>query len=160
MKTYDALIVLRPFVDADGGDNVQKIVERLFKGIEHKMLRFERLGRRRLAYEIKRAKDGFVVTCLVEMDPASVEGFRRAATLSDDVLRLTLVSLDAVALKTLTTPRPQREHEGRGERGERGDRDRGPRGESRGFGGPRPGGPSRRPPMAPHAPQAPQGDAR
>lgn len=139
-------------------------MDRLFKGIEHKMIRLERLGRKRLAYEINRVKDGFIVTCLVEMDPASVEVFRRTVTLSEDVLRLTIVSLDALAFKTLTTPRPPRDHEGRDrDRGPRGD-SRGPRGEFRGPGGPMAG---RRPPFSqpqgqqqPQPQQPQQGDAR
>ncbi len=117
MNTYEALIVFKPFVDADNTDNALKPVEKAIKSAEGKITKTEKLGRKRLAYEINKFKDGFLVTFLLEMPAEGVEKFRKACQLNDDILRLTILKLDETALTAVTTVRPREERPEREERG-------------------------------------------
>jgi ribosomal protein S6 len=44
-----------------------------------------------MAYEIKKFKDGFVTSYLLKLFPSSIDAFKRACHLNEDVLRLALI---------------------------------------------------------------------
>lgn len=119
MNTYEALLILKPLVDIDNSDVALKGVENLIENQKGKVLRVEKMGRKRLGYEIGKFKDAFVATVYLEMSPAAVVDFRRACHLNEDILRLTLVRRcpQQMAQEALRPPRPERP-----ERPERGDR--------------------------------------
>ncbi len=116
MNNYEALIVFKPFIDSDNPEQVVRIIENAIKKADGKLKKVEKLGRKRLAYEINNFKDGFLATALLEVDSSHIEDFRKAFDHNEDVLRLTILKLDKVALKSITTPRPLREHQSRGDR--------------------------------------------
>jgi small subunit ribosomal protein S6 len=158
VNTYEALIVFKPATDVENTEAVVKNVENLVANLKGKVLKLEKVGRKRLAYEIAKCKDGFIATLWMELDPSAVADFKKACQLNEEILRLTLVRLEKFDLATVGTttsvayggaqrerefhPRGDREHRG-GDREHRGG-DREHRGEHRhehrehrpgGFGG-------------------------
>ena len=125
MKTYEAFIILKPILDVDNSDSVLKSVEDTVESLKGKVLKKDKMGRKRLAYEIKKFKDGFITTYLLSLDPSKVDELRRAAQLNEDILRLMLIARNDVEIESLALNRPI------GERpmGDRPDRDRGERGD-------------------------------
>lgn len=127
MKTYEAFIILKPILDVDNSDNVLKSVEDTVESLGGKVIKKDKMGRKRLAYEIKKFKDGFITTYLLSMDPARLDEFRRACQLNEDILRLMLINRSEVEMDSLTVAREQRpERPPMGERHHHGG-ERGPR---------------------------------
>ncbi|MEB3287025.1 MAG: 30S ribosomal protein S6 [Vampirovibrionales bacterium] len=91
LNTYEALVILKPIVDIDNSDVALKGVETLVDTLKGKIIRVDKLGRKRLGYEINKYKDAFVAAVYLELDPALVINFRRACKLNEDLLRVTLV---------------------------------------------------------------------
>lgn len=150
MKTYEAFIILKPILDVDNSDSVLKSVEDTIESLKGKVIKKDKMGRKRLAYEIKKFKDGFITTYLISMEPGQVKNLVSACRLNEDILRLMLVNRSDVEIESLSLNRPLSERggdrpEGRGDRPDfrGGDRDRGDRPDR----GPRPDGP--RPDRAP-----------
>jgi len=153
-NTYEVLIVFKPILDVENVDAILNHFQKnLVEANQGEVLESDRIGRKRLAYEIKKFKDGFLTLYLLKFPPAKVADFRRACQLNDDVLRLTMVRMEEEAAKKLFseearresfTPKRDRDHRGDrgGDRGDRGGRRFGPPG---GPGGP--GGPGFRPPV-------------
>lgn len=124
VNTYDVLLIFKPIVDVDTSDASVKTVETLIGTLKGKIVKHEKLGRKRLAYEIKKFKDGFLSTLIVELPAEAIEPFKRSCKLNEDILRMVIVSRDPNQVDLpMTPPRPPR--------GERPDR--------------RPGGPGGRP---------------
>lgn len=130
MNTYEAFVILKPILDVDNSDNVLKVLEDAVESLNGKVVKKDKLGRKRLAYEINKFKDGFIATYLLKMDPASVLSFKRTCQLNEDILRLTMVNRNKVDITDASVygrERPQdRDRHDRG-----GDRDRNDRGGDR-----------------------------
>lgn len=127
MNTYEAFVILKPILDVDNSDNVLKVIEDAVESLNGKVVKKDKLGRKRLAYEINKFKDGFIATYLFKLDPASIVPFKRTCQLNEDILRLTLVNRNKVDITDASVygrERPQDrdrpDHRG-GERG--GDRE-------------------------------------
>ncbi len=155
MNTYEILVVFKPFLDTDNPDGLIKTVDGIVQQLKGKVQQLERQGRRKLAYEIRKYKDGFLTTFLVQLPGDAVAEFRRQCQLNEDILRVTILRMEEFQLTALATAatrmRAVREREaaaagGRGGPGGEGfDRRpgggpgfRGDRRPGGGFGGPRP----------------------
>jgi len=151
MNTYEAFVILKPILDVDNSDNVLKVIEDSIDAQGGKVIKKDKLGRKRLAYEINKFKDGFITTYLFKLPPSAIVSLKRTCQLNEDILRLVVVNRSKVDITDASVygrERPERAGD-RPERGEfRGDRDRdrdrGDRGDFR----PRHAGP---PPMARNA---------
>ncbi len=130
MNTYEVLIIFKPILDVE---NVDAVLENFQKNIveanQGQVAEVDRIGRKRLAFEIGKFKDGFMTLYLLKFPPEKVADFRRACQINEDVLRVTLVRQDSLP-QTRETFQEARREEGPGGRPHRG----GPR---RDFGGPR-----------------------
>jgi small subunit ribosomal protein S6 len=125
MNTYEAFVILKPILDVDNSDNVLKVIEDAVENLNGKIVKKDKLGRKRLAYEINKFKDGFITTYLFKLDPSSVLSLKRTCQLNEDILRLTLVNrsnIDITDPSVYGRERPQ-DRDRPDHRG--GDRDRG-----------------------------------
>jgi small subunit ribosomal protein S6 len=125
MNTYEAFVILKPILDVDNSDNVLKVIEDAVDNLNGKVIKKDKLGRKRLAYEINKFKDGFITTYLFKLEPSSVLSLKRTCQLNEDILRLTLVNrsnVDIMDPSIYGRERPQ-DRDRPDHRG--GDRDRG-----------------------------------
>lgn len=132
MKNYEAFIILKPILDVDSSDNALKRFEDLVEARQGKVLKKDKLGRKRLAYEIKKFKDGFVATYQLSLDPTSLVELRRLCHMNEDFLRLILVNREGIDLNDPSIygrERPDHRGERGGDRGDRGGEHRGDRGD-------------------------------
>lgn len=109
MNTYELFFIYKPFVDADQSDAPVKILETLVKGVSGKVQRYDKIGRKRLGYEIKGFKDGFLMTAIVDMNAAQLKPFLNKVKLTEEVLRLTTLKTDAKTLKALSSKGRERQ---------------------------------------------------
>lgn len=94
MNTYEVLIIFKPILDIDTSDNALRSVENTVAGLKGKILKKDKQGRKRLAYEIGKFKDGFVTALVVSLEPDSVTAFKRACSINEDILRFMLLRRD------------------------------------------------------------------
>ena len=118
MNTYEALIVFKPMLDVDNADGVLKNVENAIQNLKGNILKVDKIGRRRLAYEIGKFKDGYMTVFFMQLEPSAIVELKKICQLNEDILRLTLIRQEHYALASATNMNsaPTREFS-RGDRG-------------------------------------------
>ena len=87
MGTYEIVAVLRPDLDEAGlGAALERITQRI---TEHGgvLKSQERWGKRKLAFPIKKSRDGYYVLLVFTLDPGRSAALRQLLGLNEDLLR-------------------------------------------------------------------------
>lgn len=87
MKTYELLAVYKPNLDAEEVDKQVAALSELITGFEGKVEFTEKIGRKKLAYDIQNFRDGFFVSMNLNIPAEKVAEFKRQLKLNDNVLR-------------------------------------------------------------------------
>lgn len=91
MKNYELLTVFKPNLDLEEVDkNLAKLEETLV-GFAGKILSTDKIGRKKLAYEVQKFRDGFFVTQMLTIPAEKIVEFKRQLKLNDNVLRTMFV---------------------------------------------------------------------
>ena len=93
MRPYEVMIIFDPTLE---DETVRTEVDRsteLIRSRGGNPGRVERWGKRRLAYEIRRQREGAYVVLQAEAEPATMADLSRALTLTDGVLRHKVIHL-------------------------------------------------------------------
>ncbi|MBC8080623.1 MAG: 30S ribosomal protein S6 [Gorillibacterium sp.] len=91
MRKYEVMYIVRPDVEEQ---NLQSLVEK-FQGIINnggEVTKHDVMGKRRLAYEIKKFRDGFYVLVHFNATPAVVVELQRVMKISDEIIRYLIVN--------------------------------------------------------------------
>lgn len=93
---YEVTYILRPALEEPEMDaRVESIAESL-KGQGGEVVgEIEKLGKRRLAYEINDMREGYYVVMKFNGDAAQAKELERQLRLNEDVMRALLIKLDA-----------------------------------------------------------------
>lgn len=97
MKNYELLLVFKPNLDADEIDkNLSKLEESItsYKG---KVVSTDKIGRKKLAYDIQKFRDGFFVTQILSIPADKVADFKRQLKLNENILRIMLMEAAKIA---------------------------------------------------------------
>ncbi|MDR0267888.1 30S ribosomal protein S6 [Paenibacillus sp.] len=93
MRKYEVMYIIRPDIEQEA---VQAAVEK-FQGIISngggEITKHEVMGKRRLAYEIKKFRDGTFILVNFSATPEVVAEFERIMKISDEAIRY-LITLD------------------------------------------------------------------
>jgi small subunit ribosomal protein S6 len=95
MRNYELMYIIRPDVEAE---TVQAVTEK-FQGIianGGEITKHDVMGKRRLAYEINKHRDGTYVLVHFKSQPAVVAELERVLKISDEIIRHIVVK-DVVA---------------------------------------------------------------
>jgi small subunit ribosomal protein S6 len=87
MKQYELLVVFKPNADSE---EVDKLIEKVSSDIETlggKTDSVDKIGRKKLAYEIQNFRDGFFSNIVLSLPEENVAEFKRQLRLNDSVLR-------------------------------------------------------------------------
>lgn len=113
MTDYEVTYILRPSLEESEVEERANAIAEIVKNLGGAVAGIERLGKKRLAYEIKEAREGnYVVMQFKSEAPVSKE-LERQLKLHEDVLRALIVRLDAkmlthmAALVAGTAPPPE-----------------------------------------------------
>ena len=71
-------------------------IEEAIVALEGKVTSTDKMGRKKLSYDIKDFRDGYFVVHNFEMDPAQVAKFNRQLRLNENVLRIMLLETSEV----------------------------------------------------------------
>ena len=99
-KKYECVFIVRPNLDDESVDRAVAGVEEYIKGLGGNIISTDKKGRRRLAYEVNKMRDGFYVMTRFEAKPEAVAQVKRMMMLSEDIIRSLVVVLEDVALET------------------------------------------------------------
>ncbi len=93
MSKYESIIIVNPNVDEEG----LKALEEKFTGLINengKVETVENMGKKKLAYEIKKFSEGTYLLFNFEAKPASIAELERIYRITDEILKHIVVKKD------------------------------------------------------------------
>lgn len=90
MNKYESVVIINPNVDEAG----LKALEEKFTGLINengKVESVENMGKKKLAYEIKKFKEGTYMLFNFESNPDSIKELERVYRITDDVIKFIVV---------------------------------------------------------------------
>ena len=93
MNKYESVIIVNPNVEETG----LKALEEKFTGLINengKVESVENMGKKRLAYEIKKNKEGTYMLFNFEANPDSIAELERVYRITDDIIKFIVVRKD------------------------------------------------------------------
>lgn len=104
---YEAMIVYKPIMDIDGVDvAVNNFEKNMVTPLEGEIIKVDKIGRKRLAYDIRKFRDGFMMVTYFKMPPGNLVEFNRLMHIQEDVLRLMVTRIQPDQLERILAPRP------------------------------------------------------
>ncbi len=88
MKKYELFTVIKPNLDNEEADKVVAHVEEIVKNNGGDIVECDKMGRKKLAYEIAGFNDGFVVNQIVSLPEDKVIDFKRQLRLDESIIRI------------------------------------------------------------------------
>ena len=95
MKTYELLTVFKTNLDAE---EVDKLIAKLNESIVSfggKVESTDKIGRKKLAYDIENFRDGFFASLVLTMPSDKVAEFKRQLKLNDNIIRTMFLETEA-----------------------------------------------------------------
>lgn len=96
MRTYELLSIIKPNIDSEEFDKIVAKIEETITSLEGKVTSTDKMGRKKLSYDIKDYRDGYFVVHNFEMQPEQVAKFNRQLRLNENVLRIMLLETSEV----------------------------------------------------------------
>lgn len=86
MNKYESVIIVNPTVDDDKMKELLKKFESLINE-NGKVSKIDELGKKKLAYDVKKQKEGFYVIFYFDADPSFISELERQYRISDEVIK-------------------------------------------------------------------------
>lgn len=94
MKNYELLTVFKPNLDADEIEKNLSKIEETVTGYKGSIKSVDKVGRKKLAYDVQKFRDGFFVTQILSIPAEKVVEFKRQLKLNDSILRIMFLEVD------------------------------------------------------------------
>ena len=88
MKKYDLFTIIKPNLDNDDADKVVNRVEEIVKNLGGEVIETDKMGRKKLAYEVAGFTDGFMVNQVVTVPADKIDELKRQLRLNDSIIRV------------------------------------------------------------------------
>lgn len=88
MKNYELLAIFKPNLDVEEVDKNLLKLEETIASYKGKVLSTDKIGRKKLAYDVQKFRDGFFVNQILSLPEDKVVDFKRQLKLNDNVLRI------------------------------------------------------------------------
>ncbi len=98
LKTYETMYIIRPNLDEEGVDKAVAQIEEFMKNQGCIIEATDKKGRKRLAYEVNKMRDGYYVHTVFKAPATSIAPIKRMMSLSEDVIRSIIVFMPKAAL--------------------------------------------------------------
>jgi small subunit ribosomal protein S6 len=102
-REYETLYIVRPNLDEDAVDKTIAGVEEYLRGLGATIVATDKKGRRRLAYEVDKMRDGYYVLTIFKAKAETISPLKRMMTLNEDIIR-SLVVMYEVEVETSSAP--------------------------------------------------------
>lgn len=97
MRTYEVLYILRPDLGEEATEAAVAKYAQLVHDQGGEVIKTQPWGKRRLAYEIQKCREGYYVLMLFRGEPAVSQELERVFKISEDVLRYLITRQDMAA---------------------------------------------------------------
>ncbi len=87
MPTYELIFIVQPNLDEEGLNALLARLQQVITDNQGQIVKVEQMGRRKLAYPIKKRHEGFYVLIQAGLERVAMAELERALKLSEDVLR-------------------------------------------------------------------------
>jgi small subunit ribosomal protein S6 len=94
MHNYEFTFIVHPDVEDEGMTGVVEKVSQFITTGGGQVTDVNHWGRRRLAYPIRRQREGYYVLMHVQLDPQSINELERNLKLTEEVIRYLLVRVE------------------------------------------------------------------
>jgi len=94
MRNYEIIFIVRPDVAEEDVDKLITQMEGVVTGTGGKLEKVEKLGRRRLAYRVRKQREGFYVLFRLQGSGDTVKEFERRLKVIDTVIKYLSVRID------------------------------------------------------------------
>ena len=93
MNKYESVIIINPSADED---KVKSLVDRFSDLInkQGKVEKVDNLGKKKLAYEVKKNKEGIYVVFYFEAEPSLIAELERDYRITDEVIKFIVVRVE------------------------------------------------------------------
>ena len=88
MKKYDLFTIIKPNLDNDDADKVVARVEEIIKNLGGNVEEVDKMGRKKLAYEVAGFTDGFMVNQVVTVPADKIDELKRQLRINDSIIRV------------------------------------------------------------------------
>ena len=95
MRDYEAMFIFHPELTEEKLEKSVKAVEKIIKSKAKGRLETENLGKKTLAYPIKKLNEGFYVNYDFEALPAAIDKIKEELKHSEDILRFMIFVKDS-----------------------------------------------------------------
>ena len=96
MKKYELLATIKPNLDNDEADKVIAKIEESVSSLGGSVVDTDKMGRKKLAYDVKGFRDGFIAVLKINIEPDKVVEFKRQLKLNENVIRTMFIEQAAV----------------------------------------------------------------
>ena len=93
MNKYESVVIINPNVDEEGIKSLVQKFETLIN-TDGKVEITEELGKRRLAYEVKKNKEGYYVIFHFEANTSLIAELERNYRITDEVIKFMTIKVD------------------------------------------------------------------
>lgn len=87
MRNYELMTIFKPNLDAEEVDKLIEKIDSIITDFGGKVESTDKVGRKKLAYEIQNFRDGFFATTILALPADKVAEFKRQLRLNDNILR-------------------------------------------------------------------------
>lgn len=87
MKTYELFAIVKPTTDLEEADKLIKKVEKSIKTLGGHVDNVEKMGKKKLAYEINGFKEGLMINLKLGLDEDKIKEFKRQIKLNENIIR-------------------------------------------------------------------------
>ncbi len=95
MKNYELFTIIEPNLDNEETEKVIAKIEDIVKNLDGKVVNCDKIGRKKLAYEIAGHTDGFVVNQVISVAEDKIVELKRQIKLNDSIIRSMLTVKEA-----------------------------------------------------------------
>ena len=97
MKNYELLTIFKPSLDSDELDKAVDKISSDVKAAKGSVVSVDKMGRKKLAYDLQGYRDGFFTTLVVSLPAESIVEFKRNLKLNDNILRFMFMEVSKKA---------------------------------------------------------------
>lgn len=97
MKNYELLTVFKPSLDSEELDKALDRISEEVKSYKGSVASVDKMGRKKLAYDVQGYRDGFFATMVLSIPGESVVEFKRNLKLNENVLRFMFMEVSKKA---------------------------------------------------------------
>ena len=88
MKKYDLFTIIKPNLDNEEADKVVARVDEIVTSLGGSVDECDKMGRKKLAYEVAGFMDGFMVNQVISLPEDKVSELKRQLRLNESVIRI------------------------------------------------------------------------